>query len=131
MKNMKKIEKTTNTAITWDEHAIADLLIFADNCRAVYMGTTWNENVPGSIITGPGLEGMIECIKKHIIRGNGSIERAEKGIYNVLSFAAKVYYRLFCDCESCNVFPAALRREAAHRYVAAHYSDWEHEALTR
>ena len=94
MKNMKKIEKTTNTAITWDEHAIADLLIFADNCRAVYMGTTWNENVPGSIITGPGLEGMIECIKKHIIRGNGSIERAEKGIMFSLYMALMLVFSL-------------------------------------
>ena len=115
----------TNAAI--DEHAIVDLLLFADNSRAVYVGTTWQENVPGAIITGPGLERMIECIKRHIRRGDGSVERAEKGIFSVLTFAAKVYNRLFSS-QDCNVFPAALRREAARRYVAAHYSDWEREA---
>ena len=124
---------TNQNHVNFDEHAITDLLLFADNSRAVYMGTTWKENVPGDIITGPGLERMIECIKKHIRRGDGSPARAEFGIYAVLTFAAKIYYRLFADWdnEKCNFFPAALRREAARRYVAAHYSDWEQEATRK
>lgn len=106
-----------------DEDAIRELTLFAENCRAVYCGTTLQEPIPGPVICGPGLEWMQNCIIKHIRKGDSTKEHAEKGMYSVFTFAAKVYCRLFAG-DSDPVFPPAVRRECARRYVSEHWQDW-------
>lgn len=71
---------------------------------------------------------MIEAIKKHIRKGDSTQERAEKGLYNVFTFAAKVYCRLFAGDSVSSIFPPAVRRECARRYVSEHWQEWGKDA---
>ena len=121
---MTNTTNTTNAGtVQHDEDAIRELLLFFRNCRAVYIGTTRGENVPGPVLTGKGLKQMEHCICNHIIKGEYTDEDAEKGISNVVDFAAKIYNRIFGAGNGFGCFSVDTRREAARRYVEDNKSD--------
>jgi len=116
-----------NTVV--DRDAVRELIIFAERCRAVYCGNTLNENIPGPVIGGAGLERMVECILKHITKGDYTDEGAVKGMRRVFDFAAKVYCRLYADAGF--LFSPSTRNAAAVEYVESHCSDWHCTAVVQ
>ena len=118
--------KKFTAARNFDEDAIREITLFAENCRAVYIGSTCQENIPGAPIWGAGLEAMENCITKHICKGDYTPENAAAGMKRVFDFAAKVYDRIFGGGAA---FDAASRREAARRYVVDHERDWHYCAV--
>ena len=69
---------------------------------------------------------MEHCICNHIIKGEYTDEDAEKGIRNVVDFAAKIYNRIFGSGDGFGCFSVDTRREVARRYVENKRKDWHY-----
>ena len=108
-----------------DSEAVRELLVFSENCEAVYCGNTYRKNIPGAVISGAGLECAENCIKKHIIKGDYCDEGAVKALRRVFDFAVKVYCLIYADAGF--TFPASVRQAAAVKYTEDHREEW-HEA---
>ena len=116
-----------------DLDSVRELLIYVDNCRAVEMGTTRGENIPGPVMFGCGREATINLMIKHIIKGDYNDEGALKAWRKVFDFTAQVYTRIegnpTSDNGSYGPFNVATRNEATRQYVETFRADWHNTAV--